>query len=182
MAKKPEAPVPAPVTFTLALTKPITKDGARIDSLVLEEPELRHFVVAARKGSGQASTIALIAQISGLTEDEATRIKTRDARAIEKWMRDLRASVSDGDADIDDGRRFVLLSPLEGPPRLEAMTLREPDLGSGVAVEKFKTEAEQSAALLAALSDTTIPTVNRLKLRDLARMEAWVFPLLDAAG
>jgi hypothetical protein len=185
MAKKHDAAAqsPAALTYTLQLAKPITDGDRRLDALTVVEPEVRHFVHASRKASPQETTIALIAQIAGISEDAAGRLKTRDARAVQKWIEGLRKfEPIEADVDEDDGRTFTLLSPLDGPPRVERLTLREPDLASGVAVEKFKTEAEQSAALIASLSGQTIPQIMRLKLRDMARVEAWLYPLLDAAG
>jgi hypothetical protein len=190
MARKPDgAPAQsAALTTTIALTRPLRMADAEITELKLVEPELRHFVASGRRASANEQTAALIAALSGISEEAAVRLKLRDAKRIQRWFEELRRDAlapggpGASDEDVDDGRRFVLVAPIAsgGDNIMSTLTLREPDLGSGVAVEKFKSEMEQTAALLAALSGLTIPAVMGLRLRDLARMEAWVYPLLDA--
>lgn len=184
MNKKPGAAAPAGESRVFVLSRPIEDKGQPLAELKLSEPELRHMIVAERKPSGAELAVSLIAQLSGASEAAIRRLKLKDLRAIEAWIRDLRLTSSCAfEEDAAGGALFVLSSPIEtnGTP-IERLRLREPDIEASIAVEKFSKPHEQTAAMIAALTDLTIPVVTRLKLRDLAVIEAWLTPFVDDTG
>ncbi len=78
---------------------------------------------------------------------------------------------------LDPDRAFVLQVPVAGagPAPLTSITVREPDLEAGIAVERSsETAAGATAAMIAALSGQSIPTVMRLAQRDVSRIERWL--------
>jgi len=206
MAQKPKEPAaerPSGETFTLTLSKPIKGDDGRVwETLTAVEPELRHVVAAgmpltvttivngkpavqaARTRTAQEQTIALVSAITGIPETAVSRMKVRDAKAINGWVDDLRRQAFEAAApvDDDDGATFALLAPIaDGGRVISELHVREPDLAAGVATEPFKTEGEQMRAMIASLTGLTIPVINGLKLRDVTRVEAYVVPLLDGS-
>lgn len=180
MTKKPGAVAPAGESRVFALSRPIEDKGQTLAELTLAEPELRHMIVAERKPSGAELAVSLIAQLSGISETAIRRLKLKDLRAIEAWIRDLRLTSACSFEEDVGGALFVLSSPIEtnGTP-IERLRLREPDIEASIAVEKFSKPHEQTAAMIAALTDITIPVVTRLKLRDLAVIEAWLTPFVE---
>lgn len=168
--------------FKLAV--PIADDaGSTWTSITLREPTLRDQANIQRRTtlSGTEQAAQLIAALSGIPESAVRRLKTRDVRRMERWQRRLvdEAIALDITAD-DDGalapsKTFRLASPIETEATpITEITVREPDLEAGIAIEKFKTAGEQTAAMLAALSGLPIPAVMRLAARDVARIERWL--------
>lgn len=185
MAQKPKEPAaerPSGATLTLHLSRPLSNGAASLTQLLINEPELRHVVLAGRAKGMQEQTIALIAAMAGLPIDVIGRLKMRDAKAITSWFDGLRAAAlaDDGFVDDADGRTFTLTVPITDNGRvITEIRVREPDLAAGVATEPFKTEGEQMQAMIASLTGLTIPVVAGLRLRDVTRIEAYVTPLLD---
>ncbi len=180
MTKKPGAAAPAGESRVFTLSRPIEDKGQPLAELKLAEPELRHMIVAERKPSGAELAVSLISQLSGVSEAAIRRLKLKDLRAIEAWIRELRLTSTCAFEEDAVGALFVLSSPIEtnGTP-IDRLRLREPDIEASIAVEKFAKPHEQTAAMIAALTDLTIPVVTRLKLRDLAVIEAWLTPFVD---
>jgi len=191
MAKKP-ATVPGTarqyLTQTFVLSRPIRSAGGQEWSeLTVAEAELRHMAAADRKKTAgrNARLVDLIAELTGVPADAVTRLKQRDANAIDLWLEEMRdaAVAADALADMAAGiedttqevsRTFDLLAPIAtaGQP-LTSITVTEPDLATGVAIEAMQTEAERTAALIAATSGLVIPTVMRMSMRDVARLNRW---------
>lgn len=180
MTKKTGAVASAGESCVFALSKPIEDKGQIHAKLTLAEPELRHMIIAERKPSGAELAASLIAQLSGVSELAIRRLKIKDLRAIEAWIRGLRETSGCSFEEDAGGALFVLSSPIEtnGTP-VERLRLREPDIEASIAVERFSKPHEQTAAMIAALADLTIPVVTRLKLRDLAVIEAWLTPFVE---
>lgn len=171
-------------TLTFELSRPVADEAGKVyTEITVEEPSLADFIQADRKSASPAEKGIVIIAIAGHLPIEAVkRMKLPDANRIKRWLERLRdkAAGEGHDEPTDDGRVFELITPIQnGTQTVSRVTLIEPDLGSGVAVEKFKSEHEQTAALIATLSGLTIPVVHQLRLRDIARMEAWFYPFLD---
>ena len=175
----PAPPSREPERLTLKLSRPIKADDGRTWSeITIVEPELSHHIEADRKASGMERAIAIYATISGIPEDAIRRLKTIDAKAIQRWINGLRG----GEPPVDNGGvwTFSLAFPIEvdGQP-VAQISLREPDLEAGIALEKFNGKPNaQIAASIAALSGLTIPIVRRMKMRDVAQFEAWLYPFV----
>ena len=69
---------------------------------------------------------------------------------------------------MTDNIKFTLTKPIEDKEgnKIETLTLREPTLGDHCAAEKFATEGEYSAALMAGMAGVDIPTIQKMTLRD----------------
>jgi hypothetical protein len=192
MARKPTvtAAVPPPLTKTFRLAVTIRDDkGQEYRELTLVEPELQHRVKVQRSRTATETerTIGLIAALAGVPEAAVRRLKTRDAFRIKSWideiaasgvMLDMAAEKEGGvtpEDELDSERTFSLMAPIEtnAAPILH-LTVREPDLEAGIAVERMDTVGEQTAALIASCSGQIIPVVMRMKLRDVARVERWL--------
>jgi len=169
--------------FNLAV--PITDDaGSTWTSITLREPTLRDQANIQRRttATGTEQAVQLIAALSGVPESAVRRLKTRDVRRMERWQRGLVDEAIAIDVTDDDNgdhlapsKTFVLASPIETESApITEITVREPDLEAGIAIEKFKTAGEQTAAMLAALTGLPIPSVMRLAARDVARIERWL--------
>ncbi len=185
MAKKPEAPAASPAQperRTFNLSRPVPgKDGAPVGEIALEEPQLKHLIVAGRKSGIAETTISLLAQLTGLPEDSVKKIKTADARSIEAWLLSLASPDAPVVSDAGDAT-FQLSVPLvDGNKMISALTLREPDLECAIAVERMKTLEEQTAATIASLSGYTIPLISQLRVRDVRALEAWLGPFYEAS-
>ncbi|MGE8942710.1 phage tail assembly protein [Leptospira interrogans] len=166
---------------TIPLSRPLSDGSNSWTELTVHEPELGDRIRAERKGAGMEAAVELLAILTGLPSSAARKMKTRDARAIHAWLDSL---MPDGEpvADVDDAesRTFDLLVPLEVDGRpMTQITVREPDLEAGIAVEKLKGRHEQTAASIAVLSGLTIPVVRKMVMRDVARIEAWLLPFVD---
>lgn len=190
MAKKPGAAAPAGETRVFALSRPIVDGGVQVTSLTCIEPKLQHMITAEREPTGGGLAANLISQLSGVSQDAVLKVKLGDLRQIERWIKELRASgTARFEEDPQGGAVFHLALPIEtnGPP-ITSIRLREPDIEASIAVERFKRHSEQTAAMIASLSDLTIPLVSRLALRDVAVIEAYLAPFvastpsMEAAG
>lgn len=175
------------LTKTIGLAVPIRDDAGKVWSeITLIEPELRHRVHVQRQktASFAEQTARMLSALSDVPESAIRRMKQRDARACNRWIEEVVRSGIDADllaeaaGDIadpfSDPRTFVLMAPVptEGQP-LTAVTLREPDIETGIAVERMELEGEKTAALIAASAGLVIPVVMRMRLRDVARLERW---------
>lgn len=182
MATK-KTPAAGTVGHTIKLSVPIPMGAAgSIDTLTLRRPTLGDHVMSEQAPPGMARTIAFWAQIAGVPVKVMELLKTRDAAKIQKWLHDAALLEEPPPGHIDDGdkRTFNLIVPInEG--RTPRITLREPDLAAGIAVEKFKNEHEQQAASIAVLAGITIPEANQLDMRDVDRIEAWLVPFVDVS-
>lgn len=167
---------------TFPLSRPIAHKGQTWSEITLAEPHLSHFIVAERQPTNTEFSISLVVQLSGIPEEAVRKMKLVDLRAVQKWVSHLRATggalVSHDEATGHAVFALVVPIPTNTAP-IETIRLREPDLESSVAVEAFKKQHEQTAAMIAALADLTIPVVSRLSLRDLAVIEAWLAPFVD---
>lgn len=192
MSKKQGAVQAAAETRTFALARPIADDtGKAYPSITLTEPELHHLAQVERKTTAGENEIsaALISILSGVPETAVRRIKLRDVLQIQRWVDDVMASGVKADllreaaAPIEANepeRTFELLVPVVlNDATLARITMREPDLEAGIAIEKFKLPSEQTAALIATCSGQIIPNVMRMKVRDVRRIERWVDFLLQ---
>lgn len=181
VAAAPEVAADAVLTKTFVLRRPIPgQNGKPISEITVEEPRLGHAVVAGRKTGANQQTIALLSAVSGVPEDSIKKLKTVDALRINVWLKTLEGT----NEVVEDPATGDVTLPLTVPIRdgnklITEITLREPDLEAGIAVEKMVTQHEQLAATIASLSGLTIPTVNQLRLRDVAAVEAWLGPLGD---
>lgn len=187
MSKAKEAAAPQTADNIIVLTKEFSlhrpipdADGKPVVLVTVEEPRLGHAVVAGRKKGANQQTIALLSQVMGLPEDSVKKMKIVDATRINAWLK----SINDGHKVKEDASTgevtLTLLTPIrDGNKKITEITLREPDLEAGIAVEKWETQHEQLAATIASLSGLTIPIVNQLRFRDLAAIEGWLAPLGD---
>lgn len=173
---------PPKLTKTFPLSRPIAHKGQTWSELTLFEPHLHHLITAERRPTTTEFSISLVAQLSGIPEEAVRRLKLADLRAVEKWVTHLRGSTQTlVSADDETGHAvFALMVPIQTNSQpIDSVRLREPDLEASVAVESFKKQYEQTAAMIAALADLTIPVVLRLALRDLAAIEVWLAPFVD---
>lgn len=168
--------------FTLALSRPIADDaGQSWSALTLIEPDLGARMAAERETSSDVAQVTrLFAELSGVPENAIAKLKTPDARKINAWLDGLGDDDAPAPTVEGDRHTFTLLCPivLDGQEPIKTITLREPDLAAGIAVERFKRRHEITAATIAALSGLTIPVVSRLKMRDAGRVEAWLIPFV----
>jgi hypothetical protein len=170
------------VGFTHKLSRVIS-DGERTwNEITVTPPTLGHHIAADQKPEGMAQVVHLYSLLTGIPEEAIRRIKTVDSRAIQKFI-DARAVDAPAPAPIEDNGDGVvidLLHPISAGGRpLKSITLREPDLEAGIAVEKVKGGPHQgTAASIAVLSGLTIPVVSKLSMLDVKRIEAWMLPFL----
>lgn len=200
MAKKAGAAVAASsaIERTFQLAVPIRgDDGKEWSALTLQEPLLRHRVEAQRRKSATETerTIVILSALSGASEAALRRMKSRDARKVSAWLDSLQVSARQADDladaaeqnDVVSGsalpleRTFQLLVPIDVPGApVTSVTVREPDLEAGIAVERMQSPGEQTAALIASCAGLVIPVVMRMSLRDVARLERWFDFFFDA--
>lgn len=194
MARKQDAAAVPPAVTKHALELSVAipmPDGSYTTKIEIQEPELRHRIAAQKeRRPTESETFArYISVVCSIPEESAKKIKHRDARRIKVLLDDIKSRgvladiakeeedrQSDGvDLPQESRRTFVLIHPVptEGAPLTE-VTVEEPDLAAGIAVEKFKTDAEQSAALIASCSGLVIPLVSRMKECDVVRIERWL--------
>lgn len=177
----PETPV---LTETFTLVRPIVHQGQTWTEMTLEEPQLLHMIKAEKEPTSTEFSISLITQLSSIPPAVARKLKLRDLRAVERWvgtLRNTKATLVSAD-DATGEATFGLIRPLPtNTAPIATITLHEPDLEASVAVEKFKKQYEQTAAMIASISGITIPVVSRLALRDLAVIEGWLLPFVDDA-
>lgn len=189
-----EAPARLPSTTTFSLRVPVTDDdGKRYDHLVLAAPELHHEKAlqapsATRSGDG---TVDMISVLSGVPVAAIRRLAVRDGLAIAIWLAEQRraAAVSDdpaADTESDGAKRqtFTLLTPvvLDTGEVVSEITLGEPTLETGMLADKVEGQAAKTAVMLAHCSGRSPAVINRLKLRDVARLEAWLDPFWAAGA
>lgn len=186
MGKKLEAAADQAVElspkFTLKLARPID-DGAGLtwDDLTIAEPTLGHRMTAERASTSEVEQVVrFFALLSGVPEEAIQKLKTSDARKLNRWVDGLPLPKWEAPTVNGDRHTFKLLCPIEieGQVPISEITLREPDLAAGIAVEKFKSPREQTAASIASLSGLTIPVVRKMKMRDVERIEAWMLPFV----
>lgn len=179
-------------TRTFTLTRPVVDDaGKEYATITIAEPELHHQVQVERKKTAGESeiTAALIGLLSGLPDAAVRRLKLRDVIAIKTWLDGVISSGVKADLareaaaplSLDEPERpFELLVPVAlSDGVLTRITVREPDLEAGIAVERFALPSEQTAALIATCSGQIIPNVMRMKVRDVRRIERWFDFLLQ---
>lgn len=182
------AATPGPLATTITLAVPVVDKGKTVDALTITEPVLSQYMYANRVKSRTEQTIRMISQISGIGEDAVRKLRTRDALRVQRWLQSIEAADIDEQAQPElsvgaESKTFDLLVPLaDGAATITKLTLREPDLAAGIEVERFKTPGEQTAAMIAMLSDTVVPLVSKLVMRDVRRMEAWIVPFVDDSG
>lgn len=182
-AAAPAQVVPEAATKTFKLRKPLK--GGELTELTLDEPTFGHVCRAVREHPNSAAeqTIHMIAALGGESAEVIKGMFIRDARDIEMWFNSLDIAAVLGDKDrysADDYEATFVLSvpvPTDKKPITE-ITVRAPDLGASVMAEKFKTNEERTAALIADLSGQTLQVISRIKRRDIARMEAWLGPIV----
>lgn len=171
-------------TMTFVLAVPVEDKDQVIDTVTVIEPELRHHIEAERAAGQAESAVKLIARMTGLSEAAARKMKFRDANSIKKWVAGLIDGVEPLDCDplVEGGpKEFKLIVPIaDGAKVITSVTIQEPDIESGIAIEKFKKQHEQDAAMIAVLSGLTIPVVSKLKMRDVSRIKAWLLPFVSA--
>ena len=86
-------------------------------------------------------------------------------------------------ADGPQRRTFRLLDPVTvGGDTLTELTLAEPTLETGMMADAVAGMAEKTARMLVHCSGKTLSVVNRLSLRDVARLEAWLDPFWVAGA
>lgn len=169
-------------TFTLRV--PIIDDKGRpYEKLTVTEPEQHHYVEMQRAGRGVAASFVLISALTGVPVSAIQQLRHRDHNPIKGWVEEIVSPpqgddpVADPDAAGEQTWECDLAAgiPTNGPP-VKRVTVREPTIGSGIACEKMKTEAEQTAALIAQITGLTVPVVMRMKRRDVVRIERWIAP------
>ena len=185
MAKKHEtAPAaPAAVSRTLKLSRPITDgNGMTWTEVHVALPELGHYMLAERETTSEVSEAArLFAELTNVPEDAIHKMKTGDARALRRMIDAANETSFASDIRVDGDRHTITLEHpivIDGQPHIGALTLREPDLAAGIAIEKFNKPREQLAATIAVLSGLTIPVTRRLKMTDVRRIETWLAPFV----
>ncbi len=193
--------------LTHTLVAPVEHEGERIGTITLTEPRAYDSIKVEAKGVEGAKRLeALIWAISDLPD--GVHLKARDLGRIVKWLGGLTsdALALDGiiaaetevdpfdlepgagaasgmdEAEIDaleDERTFNLLVPFEFEGRrVERLTATEPTLDAMLAGQKYKEPSRQTAAMVAAVTGQPLPVINRLALRDLNRVEAWLGPFV----
>lgn len=186
-------------TYTFRV--PVTDDtGKTWTTVLIEDPELRHEaqVDRATTSSDMAAFALRLSTLTGMPVEAVHRIKFRDANALRDIIERLkdrgvkldaereaeeRARNGGIPAPVESVRTFELIVPIptDGAP-MTHITVTEPDIASGIAVERFKTGSEQTAALIASCSGQIIPLIMRMKVCDTARIERWInFLLQDGA-
>lgn len=178
-------PAPAPLTHTFLLARPLkSKSGEAIDRITVMEPEQHHVVTAEREHptSEMQQAVHMLAALTKLPREQILGMSIPDAQRIQQWMGRIMAEsgLVDKPARIDeDHRTFVLRAPIETDRMpVTEVTVRVPDLASSIVAEKFKTESERLAAMIADLSGLKIPIVLRMKRRDIVRIEGWLTPFV----
>ncbi|KAB2942942.1 MAG: phage tail assembly protein [Hyphomicrobium sp.] len=193
MATKTTTPVPvvtgntAGLSKTFSLAVPIHDDAGKTwTQITLIEPELRHRVLVQRAKSANLAeqTARMLSVLSDVPETAIRRMKQRDARACNRWIEEIVRSgieadvLAEASGDVDnpfsDPRTFDLMAPVATDAQvLTTIMVREPDIETGIAIERMDLEGEKTAALIAACSGLVIPLVMRLRLRDVARLERY---------
>lgn len=173
---------------TFRLKVPVADKTGRVHtSLTIVEPEQHHYALMQREGGGTKGSIAMIAALAKVPVDVIEGLRQRDHNPIKSWIEGLLDDVSAGDPKADPDAMgdqtwtCVLRAsiPTDGAP-VTSVTVREPNVGSGIATEKMKTEADQTAALIAQLTGHVIPVIMRMKRRDVVRIERWIAPFSTA--
>ncbi len=177
---------PATLGFvrTFDLKVPIVDDkGRSYDKLTVHEPEQHHYVEMQRAGRGVAASFVLIAALTSVPASAIAQLRHRDHNPIKAWIEEIVSPPQAGDPVADPeaaGEQTWQCDLLAAIPTNAApvtrVTVCEPTIGSGIACEKMKTEAEQTAALIAQITGLTIPVVMRMKRRDVVRIERWIAP------
>jgi hypothetical protein len=165
---------------TIKLSRVISDGTNTWNEITLAEPTLAHHI-ASERAEGMAQVIALYSTLSGVPEEAIRRMKTVDSRKIQAVLEEtLDDAPAPRPAEVD-GAVFDLLHPISAGGRpIKSVTLREPDLEAGIALEKVKGGPNQiTAASIAILSGLTIPVVSKLSKKDVKRMEAWLLPFLS---
>lgn len=175
----------APLQHTFVLSRPLkSQAGAIIRQITVTEPEQHHVVAAERAhpSSETEQSVHMLAALTGLHRDQVLGMSIPDAQRIQRWMERIMADAGHGDPPArfdEDYRTFVLCAPVETDRvPLTEVTVRPPDLASSIVAEKFKSESERLAAMIAELTGLTIPLVLRMKRRDIARIERWLTPFV----
>jgi hypothetical protein len=180
---------------TVTLARQIaTKGGARIETLTLVPMELRHSMMSETQRGGAAQAAALIAALAGIADADARRLSLQDLRAIEAAP--ATAARLPTLTPTGEGVAVTLAHPItiDGGAKVERLQLRVPDIEASIAVEAVARNerrdgvlvplnpAEQTAAMLATLTGFTIPDVARLRMIDVAAIEAWLLPFVNASS
>lgn len=180
-------------TRTFRLAVPIrVDDGKEIAELTLTEPRLVDAMRLEKQGFSTATeaSAGLLALLSGVPDAIIRKLKMRDAMSMQRWIQALADGALSADADLDadtalaaGAHSFALSAalPTDTAP-VTALTLREPDVESAIAVERFKGQHERTAALIATLSGQIIPVVQKLAMRDVERIERWLDFFSNAGG
>ncbi|MFM2422123.1 MAG: Phage tail assembly chaperone protein or 41 or 14 [Pseudomonadota bacterium] len=175
-------------TTTIRLVAPIATEQGEITHLTLRDPTLGE-LVQSDDHPGMLGSVQIIAAAANIKPDTARRLKTRDTIAASRWFDSLvppappPALDDDGEpkaVDIEGGERtFDLLGPVEiGGKVVTQITLREPDVEVGIAIEKVKGAHRQTARMIAVLSGRTVPEVLKLRRRDVMVIERWLIPFV----
>jgi len=185
MAKKPDAAPPAPAEQRVfALVHPITHDDRTWDTIELPPPTLAHVIYGEARAKGTMARVHQLSFMSGVPVEAVRSLKLRDMRAVLAWFAELDKTAS-GEAQIEPGEAtFELGTPLtSNGVTIAHLTVREPDLNASIVAEKFADKPYQGiAAMLAQLSGHPIAVIHKLTMADLARIEAWFVPFVDATG
>lgn len=170
-------------SVTIKLGRPITDGQTTWTELTITPPTLGHHMASEQNGVGMSQVVSLYASLAAVPVEAMKGLKTVDARKLEKAIEKLNSG-KDAPAPVPhdvDGATFKLLTPIDagGGRMLGSITLREPDLAAGIAIEKFQRDHEQTAASIAVLSGLTMPVVAALAMRDVRRIEAWLLPFVN---
>ena len=166
------------------LKVPVTDDNGKVyHKLTVFEPEQHHYADMQRAGTGVAASFVLISKLSSVPVSAIEKLRQRDHNPIKSWIEGLASPPQgkdpkpDPDAAGEQIWECTLASPIptNGLP-VSTVTVSEPTIRAGVACEKMKTEAEQTAVLIAQITGLTVPVVMRMKRRDVARIERWIAP------
>ncbi len=178
MTPPPAASASAP---TVTLRVPLKAGEKTITEVTLRPLTMADRMLYERGGPG-ARMLAKIACATGLDPDVVGAMRIDDSRACSRAIAAMETrQVQMPPEPGESGRSFPLTSSIvvAGKPVTE-LRLREPDLEAAVAMDVFETDAEQTIAIIAALSGVPIPAVRTLRVADGEAMEAWIGFFFDA--
>jgi hypothetical protein len=189
----PIVAIPARTGEVFELIVPLQRQGLPpIEDLIAHEPALHHKADFERITDPGTATISIIAALTGISEDQVGALLPFDSQPIAEWIIG-RIQLSLWSPKLDDkGKELPLAEQLRDHPMsltlqldhpvtyqtttMTSLTIKAPTLNSTVGLGKFTTSAEQTAMMISKLADIPYPVAFRLKLVDVARIEAYLAP------
>jgi Phage tail assembly chaperone proteins, E, or 41 or 14 len=196
VAEPPGESAPMPPVDTreaFDLICPIQRPGhAPIDILRAEEPALHHKADYERIADPGEATIAIIAALTGVDPAHVSALMPFDSAPISEWIQGRlnmqlwqpKRDANGAEMPLAEQLRDHPLSltiPLDHPvthgaSTITQLTVKAPTLGAAVGLGKLTTTADQTAMMIAKLTDVPYPVARRLRLVDVAKIEAFIAP------